>query len=80
MVPNVVHTFFYRNRNKKNKAYLTLSSEIESFENVSISKELLIKFYYYPDAFDRSKKESFQPELPPNRNENYLGSTISHVY
>jgi hypothetical protein len=25
-------------------------------------------------------KEEFKPEMPPKKNENYLGKTLTHVY
>jgi hypothetical protein len=81
MTPELPHTFYYRNKNRKERAYLTLSSEIlKDADSANATNKLDIKFYYYPNAGDRSVKETFVPELPPNRNENYLGSTLSHVY
>jgi hypothetical protein len=81
MIPEIPHTFLYRNRNRREHAYLTLSSQLlEQYEFINAKNSLAVKFYYYPDAADRNIKETFQPELPPQRNENYLGSTVSHVY
>lgn len=74
------HTFYYRNKNKKERAYLSLSSEMLRNDVKNASNGLSVNFYYYPDAGNRKIKENFQPELPPNRNQNYLGATISHVY
>jgi hypothetical protein len=45
-----------------------------------VKNTLSVNFYYYPDASDRNVKENFKPELPPSRNQNYLGATVTHVY
>ena len=80
MSAGTVHTLYYRNKNKKERAYLSLSSELLKNDGKDTSNVLSVNFYYYPDAGNRKIKENFQPELPPNRNQNYLGETISHIY
>lgn len=44
------------------------------------SNVLSARFYYYPNVNNKTLKEQFKPELPPKKNKNYLGETISHVY
>lgn len=80
MTAGAAHTLYYRNKNKKERAYLSLSSEMLKNDNQNASNTLSVNFYYYPDAGNRKIKENFQPELPPNRNQNYMGETISHIY
>lgn len=81
MLPEVIHTLYYNNKDKSSHAYLTLSSTVESgYEAAASKNEYEAKFFYYPDAIRRDIKEEFKPEKPPKKNENYLGSTITHVY
>lgn len=62
LVPELPHTFYYHNRERKSHAYLTLSSQIEpGYSENNPKNEMIARFYYYPDANNRKQRESFIP-------------------
>jgi DNA-binding transcriptional MerR regulator len=81
LTPEIVHTFYYHNQQKESHAYLALSSSPHAGYDAEYSRnEYEVKFFYYPNAADRERREEFKPEMPPKKNENHLGSTVTHVY
>lgn len=56
MNAGAAHTFYYRSKNKKERAYLSLSSELLKNDKKNASNVLSVNFYYYPDAGNRKIK------------------------
>ena len=81
MQPDIEQIMYYHNRDKTSHAYLTLSSTVlEGYDKENAKNQYDVKFYYYPDVNRRDIKEEFVAEMPPKKNQNYLGTTITHVY
>jgi hypothetical protein len=61
--PSAPITYFYHNKNRKSKAFITISSTLneEEYKQYGINVQPSVIFYYYPDANDRSFKETFVP-------------------